>query len=72
MNGVLAFTIYMLISAAVIFVYMLPVFIAGHRHVHNRASIAVVNIFLGWTLVGWVIALAMAVSDTGRAPQVTR
>ena len=29
-------------------------------------SIAVINILLGWTVIGWVVALAMAVADTGR------
>ena len=31
------------------------------RKVTNLGSIAVINVFLGWTLVGWVVALAMAV-----------
>lgn len=27
----------------------------------RRASVFVVNLFLGWTLVGWVVALFMAI-----------
>jgi len=39
--------------------YFIPTIVGwGHR---NGASVAVVNVFLGWTFVGWVVALAMAV-----------
>lgn len=41
--------------------YFLPTLIGFFRSVQNRWSVAVVNVFLGWTIVGWVIALAMAV-----------
>jgi hypothetical protein len=40
--------------------YFIPAVVAGVRHVPHEGSIVVVNIFLGWTLVGWVVALAMA------------
>ena len=41
-------------------VYMLPTIVAHHRGVPNLGSIAVINVLLGWTLVGWAVALAMA------------
>lgn len=40
--------------------YFLPTIVAFSRKVINRGSVAVINVFLGWTLVGWVVALAMA------------
>jgi len=40
--------------------YFLPTIIAAVRHVPNVGSVVVINLFLGWTLVGWVVALAMA------------
>ena len=40
--------------------YMLPAIIAGIRKHHQGGAILVVNLFLGWTFLGWVIALAMA------------
>jgi hypothetical protein len=40
--------------------YFLPTLIASHRKHHQQASIFVINLFLGWTFLGWVIALAMA------------
>lgn len=41
--------------------YFLPTIVATSRKVVNLGSIVVINLFLGWTLVGWVVALAMAV-----------
>lgn len=40
--------------------YWIPAAIALIRGVRNTGSIVVVNLFLGWTLIGWVVALAMA------------
>jgi hypothetical protein len=41
--------------------YFLPSFIAQKKP--NANSVFVINLFFGWTLIGWVIALAMAVSE---------
>lgn len=44
----------------ILIIYFIPT-IAAYRNEHkNLSSIAVVNLLLGWTLVGWVIALAWA------------
>lgn len=40
--------------------YFIPSIVAISRGMHNKGSIIVVNVFLGWTLIGWVVALAMA------------
>jgi Superinfection immunity protein len=40
--------------------WLLPTIVAVRRHVRHVGSIAVINIFLGWTFVGWVAALALA------------
>lgn len=40
--------------------YFLPTVIAGARGHHQLGAIAVIDIFLGWTFLGWVVALAMA------------
>ncbi len=42
--------------------YFLPTWVAASRKHHQGNSIFVINIFLGWTVLGWVIALAWAVS----------
>ena len=43
--------------------YLLPSIIALDRKVANKWSVVVINVLLGWTLVGWAVALAMAVRD---------
>jgi hypothetical protein len=48
------------IASALIGLYLLPVLLAWARHVPDIGSIAVINILFGWTLAGWVIALALA------------
>jgi hypothetical protein len=40
--------------------YMLPWAVAVSRGKSNQAAIGIVNFFLGWTFIGWVIALVMA------------
>lgn len=41
--------------------WFLPSIIAIVRKVPNVGSVFVINLFLGWTLIGWIVALAMAV-----------
>ena len=40
--------------------YFLPAIIAAVRHTHNLTGILLLNIFLGWTIIGWFVALLMA------------
>jgi hypothetical protein len=48
------------ITVALIGLYLLPVLLAWARRVPDLGPIAVINILLGWTLAGWVTALALA------------
>src|SRR5579871_4517292 len=50
----------MLTMIALIFLYFLPSFLARDRR--NFAAIFVFNFFLGWTFIGWIIALIWAVT----------
>jgi hypothetical protein len=43
-----------------LFLYMLPTFIGMSRQVVNVGSVFAVNLLFGWSLVGWAVALAMA------------
>lgn len=51
------------ILAAVGAAYLLPTLVAALRDHHNTGMIAVLNFFLGWTFLGWVISLAMACGE---------
>lgn len=43
--------------------YFLPTIIAYNRKYQNRMSVFVIDLFLGWTLIGWVIALALSLAS---------
>ena len=42
--------------------YFLPTIIAMTRHTTKVLLVALVNLLLGWSLIGWVAALVMAVT----------
>lgn len=47
------------------FLYLLPWAIAATRSKSNVGVIALLNVFLGWTAIGWIVSLVMAcMSDT--------
>jgi T4 superinfection immunity protein len=53
------YTLLVLIHIATLGLFV-PWWVAIRRRVPNTGSIIVIDIFLGWTLVGWVVAMAMA------------
>lgn len=52
---------YALIPIALFALYFLPYIIARYRKHKDATAISVVNLFLGWTFIGWVVALVWAV-----------
>jgi hypothetical protein len=40
--------------------YLLPVLIGWRRRVPDLGAVAVINVLLGWTLIAWIAALALA------------
>jgi hypothetical protein len=50
----------LVLTAIAAALYLLPVLIGWGRRVPDIGSVAVINIMLGWTLLGWVLALALA------------
>lgn len=49
--------------AFVLAIYFIPTMVAMSREHHNRFAILVLNVFLGWTFIGWVIALVWALTE---------
>jgi hypothetical protein len=41
--------------------YFLPAIVAAARHTHNSTAILLINIFLGWTIIGWFVAFLMSI-----------
>lgn len=52
--------------------YMLPAGIGIIRGRSNAGAIFVLNLFLGWTLIGWVISLVWAVADDNKKTAPTQ
>lgn len=55
------FTIlFWLVSLAI---YFVPSIIAFKKERENKVTILLINIFLGWSLIGWIVALVMALKQ---------
>jgi hypothetical protein len=57
--------------------YLLPTYEAWKRKHPNLTAIALVNLFLGWTLIGWVVSVVWAYKNpepvtvfTSQGPEV--
>ena len=50
--------------------YLLPAFIAAVRRRPNTAAILVLNLFLGWTFIGWVGALVWSFTNAPDYPSL--
>lgn len=46
----------------VIILYFVPTLTAVCKNHDNAGAIATLNLFLGWTLIGWVLALVWALA----------
>jgi uncharacterized membrane protein len=49
-----------------IILYFLPSIVGFARKKVNKWAIFILNFFLGWTLVGWVVSLVWAVAEDNR------
>lgn len=49
--------------ALIIFMYLVPSYIAYKRKHGNLAPIFIINFVFGWTIVGWIICAAWALSN---------
>jgi hypothetical protein len=56
----------LLIGVPVLALHFLPAIIAGVRHTTNFGWILAINFFLGWTVIGWIVALVWAIRDAPR------
>jgi Superinfection immunity protein len=48
------------IAAVLTSLYMLPWAVAVTRGKSNATAIGLINLLLGWTVIGWIVALVMA------------
>src|SRR5712692_3568855 len=70
LNSLIATIVVTAVVTASVLLYLLPVLLGWARHVPDIGAVAVINILLGWTLVGWALALALALRTVNRATPV--
>lgn len=58
-----------IIMLLAIFVYFMPTLIAFKRLHLNRVAIFVLNLLLGWTFLGWVIAFVWGFTSNTEGKQ---
>ncbi len=54
---------FLLISALL---YFIPAIVAIARKHHNAMAIFLTNLFLGWTFIGWIVALIWSFTSVER------
>ena len=50
-------------------VYLLPSVVAASTRHRHTGLIVMLNVFLGWTIVGWLVAFVWALINPVRRPQ---
>jgi hypothetical protein len=60
--GVLELFVVLVVVAIAVFMYFLPTLLAAKRNKANTLAIGLVNLFLGWTIAGWIGTLVWAAS----------
>ena len=58
----------LLVIAFVLFFYFIPTIAAHVRDHRSSAAIALLNLFLGWTILGWLAALIWANTGNVKTP----
>ena len=55
-------TLLVLVLFALVALYFIPTVVATARHKRNTLAIFLLNLFLGWSGIAWVVALIWAVT----------
>jgi T4 superinfection immunity protein len=72
-SGVTAIrTVAGLMSLLVLGAYFLPSIIALVKRKRNTVAIILVNLLLGWTVIGWIVSLVWSVTNDAPAVQLNQ
>jgi len=50
-----------------VILYMVPAIVAAARKKRNAGAICVLNLVLGWTVIGWCVALVWASANDAKS-----
>jgi len=62
----LVILVFLVVAVVGLGIYFVPTIIAFARKKSNKVAIFALNLFLGWSLVGWVVSLVWALSEDQR------
>jgi 4-hydroxybenzoate polyprenyltransferase len=51
------------IVAVALYIYFIPTIVAWKRNHPDKRAVLVINMLLGWCLIGWVVAMVWAVKS---------
>lgn len=60
MSSLITFVSAITVAGLVVALYLLPWLIAAGRDHHQRSAICLLTLLLGWTGLGWIVALIWA------------
>lgn len=55
----------LIMLAIAVYLYFIPALVASKKKRQDAMAIFVLNLFLGWTFIGWVVALVWAAKTDG-------
>lgn len=58
----------LVLMVGLLMLYFVPSYVAYSRRLKQTASIFVFNLFFGWTILGWGLALSLALWPYANAP----
>ena len=64
--------LFVLLIGVSLIVYFLPSMIAGTREHHQTGAIFCLNLFAGWSIIGWIIAIVWACTNPPAQQIVTQ
>lgn len=59
-----------LLLIGLLVIYFLPTIVAMKRGHRNGPAILILNLFLGWTFLGWVAALVWSATDATKSDKM--
>lgn len=59
-DALVSFVLFAVVSVGGLAIYLLPTCVAMARGRRQATAIGVLNVLLGWTFLGWVVALVWA------------
>jgi hypothetical protein len=70
MNATLTVLAWVLGGILSILIYFIPSYIAVKKDHKNKAGIILLNLFLGWSVIGYIVSLVWAMSNPRETVQM--